>query len=880
VLNNSDQQLNEVVHIVTSYCRSHGCTPREAIANLGFINPGLLAAAVDRIDEIARGIVVGPREGVLTLVGDGRPQPWYVGPGRDDLYWPALRRHLAATGWDETNLDALDVSSTKVLANLANPTEKEVRTRGLVLGHVQSGKTTNFTAVISKAADAGYRMFIVLSGTSNALRRQTQIRLSEQLVSLNPLHWDGLTDESRDMGKPMQFGFAGLAQPGVRTLAVVKKNVKRLDYLAAFLAKARNSGALANCPILVIDDEADQASLSPVLTPEGRTAINNRIISILEDFPKVAYVAYTATPFANFFVDPAYPDNLYPRDFIISLPEPDAYFGARRMFGVSENDPPELDVVRYMPDEETRMVAPPRPPDPDFKPVLPPSVLDAIRWFLLASTARRLLAGGLQPHSTMMIHTSERVRQHRNLWTVVATELSRMREAIEAGEDDELRAFVDLWNSETSRVDPGRFGAELPTTADVIEGLGSTLYDLGDLTSPDAETCGLIIDNGSAGRRLLYDNDAPKPVIVIGGNTLSRGLTLEGLVSTVFARSANLYDTLLQMGRWFGYRRGYEALPRVWMPPASASQFAHLSRVELEIREEIERYADSEVTPMELAVRVRLHPAMEVTRAQMMRAVKRIRVGYSGAEVDTTYLLDDREWLDRNRRAAEGLARRCVAEGRREAIPPHVLFRGVPVEAIFDFLAADGGYRVQPAAGSRFTESGVRQYIESRVALGELSHWNVGFVGTGGGREVALCDGLVVTTSRRGMDPARTKGSVISLGDHITSEAHKALDLPPVPTRKVPRILRDEQEPREPLLLVYVVDKKSRAAARGVRQDLDIQEDFVGIGIGFPTSLHASDVGHVEVQLPDVPPDGADDDYEDEIDVDAEGDADDVGGRG
>jgi hypothetical protein len=876
----NQRMIETAIQFITTYCRKNVCTIETAVEGLsGVIEESVLHRAIERIEEIARGVIHGPREGVLTVHGDSPQAPWYVGPADEDIYWPSLREHLEAGGWGNAALNALDASSTKVLANLSDPACENVNSRGLVLGYIQSGKTTNFTAVISKAADAGYRLFIVLSGVSNALRRQTQLRLTEQLMSLQPLHWTGLTDEFRDMGKPNQFGFAGLAQPGNRTLAVVKKNPVRLQNLINFLTQAHEHGALKNCPILVIDDEADQASLSPDLTEEKRTTINNKIVTLLSEFPKVSYVAYTATPFANFFVDPSYPENLYPRDFIISLPEPKGYFGPKRMFGRTDQDPPEIDVVRVIPEHEKALLAPPRGSKTAFVPSVTETVKSALRWFMLATTARRIMAGGKQPHSTMMIHTSERVAQHQLLWVVVAKEIERMRRSIAEGDQGEVRRFIELWEEECELVNSESFGIELPVLDEILTGLPDTFNDLGDLSSPDNESCGLIIDNGSASRRLLYDNNMPKPVIVIGGNTLARGLTLEGLVSSVFVRSVSLYDTLLQMGRWFGYRPGYESLPRIWMPLEVADRFEHLSRVEMEIREEIERYADTNVTPLEVAVKVADHPAMQITRASMMRAVRRIRLGYSGTEVDTAYLYNSGSWLQRNRRATERLGDACVKGGViKSSTDALTIFGDVPVQAILEFFGGDDCYQVQPSAGSRFTEHGALQYIKSRMSSGELMRWNIAFVGTSDGRAVTICDGLTTTTVQRGRDSNRSKDLVVSIGDHLTASSHRAIDLPKDPdSNRSTRLWRDLQPERMPLLLVYVVDKDSKASTRGRRVDLGIVDDFYGIGIGFPTSEFPQDDGYVVVELPKATPDGEDDDF-DATDLDNEGSADDIEG--
>jgi hypothetical protein len=869
------RNLAQMVQWIDQYCRRNNATKEEAAIAMPFVDQSLLNEALAKIDEIARAVIVRPLGGDV-VTGASPPLPWYLGPDDEAMFWPKLVEALEEAKWDSEAIELVDNSSTKVVAHLANPALDQIDTRGLVLGHIQSGKTTNFTAVISKAADAGYRLFIVLSGVSNSLRRQTQLRLDEQLLERNPLNWIGLTDH-RDMGRPQRFQYAGLNAPSLRTVAVVKKNTTRLDNLIEFLRKAQKVGALNNCPILVIDDEADQASLSPKMTEAERTAINDRIVTLLTEFPRVAYVAYTATPFANFFVDPKYPENLYPRDFIISLPEPTGYFGPKQMFGVTDQDLPDLDVVRLVPDAESVLILPPRSKAAaeDFEPQMTKSLRDAIRWFFLATTVRRIMRSGNQPHSTMMLHTSERVTQHLRLWKVVSKEVVRMRNAVDSGDLTEINAFTDLWNLESVAVDSEMYGYEYPSMEEILLELPVTLKAMGDVSKPENETCCIVIDNGSAAKRLLYDNDSPKAVIVVGGNTLSRGLTLEGLVSSVFVRSISLYDTLLQMGRWFGYRRGYESLPRVWMPRNVADRFAHLSRVEIEMREEIQVYAENpQVTPKDLGVRILKHPQMQITRQGMMKKVRTVRGGYSGAEVDTVYLQDDVTWLNDNRDAVRVLASACEASAERLEIGKSILFQNVGVSSVLTFLGS-GGYRVHER-NIRFDQESVSDYVLGRNAFGELKSWNICFIGTQSGRTVELSSGVSVTTVERGRV---NSGDIVSIGDHLTGRENRRIDLPVDPQNRPTRAWRDAQPDPKPLLLVYVVNKDSQPAVRGIREPLDIVDDFYGIGLCFPTSKFPGGDDYVVVDLPPLPVGESDSDFDDDDEVlDTEDSADDVVG--
>jgi hypothetical protein len=299
------------------------------------------------------------------LRGNSRIESWYTGPDFENAWcWPAFKKMLARK-WPERAIARLDESSTKILAHMSHPAQT-FSTRGLVVGYVQSGKTASYSALISKAADIGYKLFIVLAGTTSSLRRQTQRRLEKDIVELNPGSWDKLTGPDRDFGYHPGVATSMLnpANRAMRILCVVKKNKTILENLKTFLRNA--SGAvLASCPVLVIDDEADNASVNT--KADDRTTINRLIIEILQSLPKCAYVGYTATPFANVFIDPTSSEDLFPRDFIFDLPRPEDYFGAEKIFGRDllwfdeEGSSFEgLDVVRRIPADEQALVKPPR----------------------------------------------------------------------------------------------------------------------------------------------------------------------------------------------------------------------------------------------------------------------------------------------------------------------------------------------------------------------------------------------------------------------------------------------------------------------------------------------------------------------------------------
>jgi len=835
-------ELEWIAHTSLTDLLRQGKTMDEAVATLRrMMKDDLVDRAVDHYNEVAKG-VREYRDPPTLHDPDRVPQSWYIGPRSDDLFWPALERHLShKSTWSGEPVKSLDRASTKIVSYLTPPWSKSIRTRGLVLGYVQSGKTSNFTAVMAKAADAGYRLVVVLSGVHNNLRRQTQLRLHEQIVDLNPLSWVPLTTEQADFGRPVR-ALPLLAQPGLRLLAVVKKNAKRLDNLVTWLDEAGTAGILDQCPILVIDDEADQASLNTRKEEEERAAVNALILRLL-DFPKVAYVGYTATPFGNLFVDPLVPEDLYPRDFIVDLPRPADYFGPERLFGRQRLTPdePEVtgdDMIRVVPDEEAASLRPPRKKaDLDaFEPSVTSSLDDALRWFVLATSARAVRTGH-QQHSTMLIHSSQYVATHELLWKPVCDVLLGIRTRLARGDHVLIRELRTQWNEESARVPAHEHGAEPVTFEDVLATLPTTLAALGDLTIQ--EESGVVVDNSFSVRRLVYDEDEPRPVVVIGGNTLSRGLTLEGLVVSYFIRTASTYDTLLQMGRWFGFRPGYEDLPRLWMTADLELMFRFLAGVEHEIRLDIARFETEGLTPLQMAVRVRTHPKIAITSALKMRKAVDLKMSFSGQRPQTILFSHrDTDWLTANLEAA----RRLVAAAAKRGIVatsrgPNTLLEGVPVDDVLSFLDADG-YRFHELNAELQSEP-LCHYIRAQNNYDELQTWNVMIMSRRSDRLGTVKLGLekpvnLITRAKLTSSPPEYANinTLMSKVDRVAD-----LDVAGAANLDDNSLLAHRTESRRGLLLLYPIAKDSQPdTKRGSdrRAPLGAVEHMLGVAFAFP----------------------------------------------
>lgn len=642
---------------------------------------------------------------------------WYGGSKDDDLFWPALKARLLAD-LDADAVGKISDSSERIVGLLRPPGVQQIRTRGLVLGYVQSGKTTSFMSVIAKSADVGYRLIIVMSGITDNLRSQTQARLGDMLVGDLQTSWHLLTDADSDFHRRDNAANL-LGNPDHRLLAVVKKNPYRLKRLKTWLDSAGET-TLRNCPVLLIDDEADQASIN--VGRRGRTTRINGLIRQILEKPKAGYVAYTATPFANMFIDPQFPEDLYPRDFIVDLPRSPDYFGPERIFGREALTPDEegtavtdgMDIIRHVLPTELPDVQPPRGRGAVFTwmPTLTDSLREAVAWFVLATAVRRVRKTGIR-HSSMLIHTSMLSEAHVRLAAPIAQLLAAWRTALIDPSDPLWDRLQEQWEDESGRVPPE-------------EGLICLAWsELQDHIRPVLDDIRIVIDNFRSTDRLDYPRDEAVAVtaIVIGGNTLSRGLTLEGLVCSYFARSATAYDTLLQMGRWFGYRRGYSDLVRIWMTGDLESWFFDLATIEQEIRNEIRRYEAELLTPAELPVRIRTHPAMNITAANKMGAARNVEVSFGATRQQTIlFKYKDGDWLRRNLDAGKRLLANIdsakVAGGNRDGRPS---YRDVASSAIVDFLA---DYQLHEAATAVRGDL-LTKYIEQQNRHGFLKRWNI-----------------------------------------------------------------------------------------------------------------------------------------------------------
>lgn len=662
----------------------------------------------------------------------------------DPYFWTRYRQLLVDKGFPGQVLASLDEVTERILGLLGNPkSEAGFDRRGMVVGYVQSGKTANYTGLVCKAADAGYKLIVIIAGIHNNLRNQTQARIDEGFVGQDSARLlSGKAGGDRAIGvgrfslthRPVTFTntlrdfnkntatsvgveIDGLKEPAV---LVIKKNSSTLKNLIEWLREhsARRGSGMVDAPMLLIDDEADNASINVKHGKDEVSRINGQIRELLQLFSRSCYVGYTATPFANIFIEPETAhdmlgEDLFPRNFIVSLDPPSNYVGPDRVFLDEEGG-----MVRHIEDAGDLL---PMSHTNGFRVEgLPESLKDAVRAFIVAR-AIRLLRNQLGQHSSMLVNASRFTNVQTQLRNEIHAFLGDVQSSVrvnagkpesEALESPEIRALRDLWATEYSNTEFSwsKVQQVLNEAASPITVVEVNSRSSGTLNYSDHDRTGLN-------------------VIAVGGFSLSRGLTLEGLMISYFLRNSVMYDTLMQMGRWFGYRPGYDDLCRVWMPEEAEGWYAHIAEsIEL-LRGELRAMEAAGATPEEFGLKVRGHPdTLMVTARNKMGSGEKVvvNIGLANNFLETAVLRRDAESLKINRNAAINLVGDLKQHGKdiadAETVPYGKLIRKAPVDSVLKFLAEFRNH-----VGSMLTDGDpVRRYISER-ADGELKEWDILF---------------------------------------------------------------------------------------------------------------------------------------------------------
>lgn len=806
-----------------------------------------------------------------------RRKPWLPARKADIKweFWNHYRDYLTEKkGYAQPIVNELDRLTDSILNNLFNPEiEARIDKRGLVVGQVQSGKTGNYAGLICKAADAGFKFIVVLTGIHNSLRSQTQLRLDESFlgfdtqflrsvgqnsprlgVGLNPKHpvAHSLTSslETGDFSAGAANSLGLNFNTNEPIIAVVKKNASVLSRLDQWLdanatMDANGKRLIRGKSLLLVDDEADNASINTSRDESEATRINGLIRSILRKFDRSAYVGYTATPFANIFIS-IDEDELFPRDFVVSLPIPSNYIGPERVFGFTpdpddEQDSNTLPIVRAIPDADSWMLD--RAKKDSVKPTeIPETLEDAIRAFVLVCAIRRL-RGQVNVHNSMLVHISRFIAWQSHIKGLVDDAFLYYFRGIQ--QNDEL--ILSFFKNDFERGSPGQ--PSFRSTSEDI--MNSSLRDidaqiavhewedvLPHLLPAAARIVVKEISGGSGDILNYYDHKQGLSVIAIGGDKLSRGLTLEGLSVSYYLRPSRMYDTLMQMGRWFGYRPGYVDLCRLYTTNDLREWFCHVTLAIDELRKEFDYMSDvATSTPEQFALRVRTCPGMlQISAANKIRSATEIRISWSGRLVESYQLCKDIVTIEKNLAAANRLIRSLAQP--EEAKSRHYLWRGVSADKVIGFL---NEFKVHPDLVSASAQN-VARFIEGKVAFGELRRWSVALMSkAAGGKSYEIIKEIQPKLIQRSAQKPEDEDNYFINKSHIISPDDEFIDLTEAEMEEAMKHADGGKRPKgafvrerirsksqTPLLMLYYLDPE--------KAGIENETPIVGFAISFPGS--------------------------------------------
>lgn len=834
----------------------------------------------------------------------------------DGIAWRKLKRylidHLKRT---ESEVASLDQATDKILEELADPKELGdglEPVKGLVIGHVQSGKTANYTALAAKAFDAGYKVVIVMSGIHRSLRRQTQIRMNDELgiintsrqritaknfgpTALDPIH--SMTSESLEFGDSQYSGVSSSVIQG-KVLFVVKKNTAVLELLIRWFGETEK----VTEPTLIIDDESDQASINtggnrdeitdkddmsnPDEPEEAPAVINSKVRRLVKIFANASYVGYTATPYANVFIDHQATDrevgdDLYPKDFIVSLAKPWGYFGPEELFedvlsrDIEEDEylSPASKVIRIVPESDVHQLNDllENPFAPEARAAeLPATLMQAAKDFILATSVLCSIKGREIP-TAFLVHTTPSKHAQNSLSQLI---------------ESYIRSLQNEWryDPETSipkwQADWAEFSEKFPKASEYRLEFEAISDELDRLLVRFAEI-NILTLNSDSSDELDYQYQPHGASVVIGGNKLSRGLTIEGLLISYFTRKATepKADTLTQMGRFFGHRKSTIDISRIYTTHVLKNAFEEIALVENALRRDIQRYEKEGLRPIDFGPRVLKRAALMPTARNRMGVAAHHGRTYSGelvqtssfpsatAQVNFKGVLMNR--LDKNYHATCELISSLenVTLPKRNDKGTTLVWEGVSSSTVTDYLIQYSG--VEDA--TRFVPAHLASYIKDlneNPFSSELIDWAVAVVGRepalhlgsesfGGSIEVGRINRAPEANSTSSIGtlvtPLSVSSSSVGLairGDELVDldiEHLKSLHSEGMGLSTFRQIVRSSRGKEKGLLLIYPISPSSIGSETSSNKNAnttlgkllfgsEAQLTIVGLAVVFPSS--------------------------------------------
>ncbi|MGJ1396474.1 Z1 domain-containing protein [Sphingobacterium multivorum] len=718
-------------------------------------------------------------------------------------YWDRYKTYLQDSLPSEV-IKTLDEDTDVVMNNIENPSKSVFSRYGMVVGHVQSGKTGNYAGLVCKAADAGYKFIVVIAGSMNNLRNQTQERLNEAFVGKTNGMQVGvgkgntdnnyvpfsLTTVERDFNKQdadrasQNTNFEGINVP---VLLVIKKNTTTLNSVISWLQK-QYKNKVPDHAMLVIDDESDYASVN-TKEDEDPTAINKGIRTLLNLFSKNAYVAYTATPYANIFIDheaenDKYGLDLFPRDFIYALEAPSNYFGARKIF-LDTNDK-HLEIVTdyedYIPIKHKK--------DHELL-LLPDSLYEAIQVFILNIVVRNLRGYG-KSHNSMMVHATRFTLVHQRVASLIGQYLETVqKEVVSFGKlqdpENNSEHIHHLKSTYLKKFDTNEFDWDkvINKLTDIIDSI--VIREVHQKTTVPLE----------------YRKDVATNAIVVGGTSVARGFTLEGLSVSYFLRNTIFYDTLMQMGRWFGYRMGYEDLCRIYMPPEKVTEFAEIIQATEDLMKDFRLMSENKWTPNDFGLAIKENPdsALQITARNKQKNVREfyLSMRLDGKAKETSELSSDTNDIDNNIKLIKNLVKDLGKPS--DLISKSFLWKSISPNVILDFLNQFKTFQSDPLGlMARMPIEFVKEYVKNRD-----TKWDVALY-SGQGESYFLSDNISILKERRKMY-VKSDGRYQMQNRQVSSGSSESISLSSEVRKEVGNDRRAARKQiNNPLLMLHILE--------------------------------------------------------------------------
>lgn len=824
--------------------------------------------------------------------------------------WQQYKKALKRKKFSSDSIRNIEESSAEILKQLDKNTLNKKPVKGLVVGSVQSGKTANMIGLMSMAADYGFNYFIIFSGIIDNLRIQTESRMYSDLNLHGNLNWIKLSKPSLKSREP-ELSWANIKldkNSKNRYFTVSLKNKKLMDDLVNWLYS--NEDKLKQLKVLIIDDEADQASINTKdITKSERTSINEAMLKTVEGvngkkMSAVNYISYTATPYANALNETG---GLFPSNFVYSLPLSEDYIGPEEIFGLQEPEQyPLLEISREIDFNDVKHV---NELHKGERSVIPKSLKQAITWFFLSAAAFRIY--GRKSPVSMLVHTSYRTNHHKVISTAIRQYLLEIRanqnNFIESARKLYTKEIVDFPKSDFIRGMPNystkddikdyppfnEIEIQLRRVLDEEEkNYVSHIPINDDGTLQYTEGFHIIEDNSSSDTntdeetRLFYPSspqtkNAPM-FIVIGGNTLSRGLTLEGLTSSYFLRTTKQADTLFQMGRWFGYRKGYELLPRIWLDNESRERFEYIAQINRELIETIEDMSIKGETPRSLGIHVKNSPDnkfLRLTSPKKQQAAVASKWNFSNISKQTIIFANDKEELTHNLNLTKDFLNTISKNSEPVITGSAFVWRNITYDKVrhflsnFKFSTRDTFFRNMDVFLDWFDNT-------EDVQSDKYQNWNIilatkDSIGQPITKSSLEINGHSFTPVRRSKKYNLDSKSIetVSIGAlrsprHMIADVHDH-GIKGTPSQKQVRDVRKAAGlGMVPQIILYIIDKDSKPDNNTKRKPLNFEEHPVGINLYIPGNMNNKNIASYLSVKPQVNED--DDDYDNISDEDGE----------